>query len=411
MSTRTTSEQVVAITGRVKARIRAMARTMATDERADVAQMPAEIRVMEVPQTARTIYQANLDALAEDRMLTETELAEARDRGTQRAHEEFPIDLLMHNWSRGAAVLWQGCVDAARDDEQQGLVEIASRLFGLLEQQICVLADAYHSTRSALDRHEFGAAPMVARLLVSGQDASAIAQRAGVELTTAYDVLAVDLAPHPDEHAAQAPALAVAGHRKVQRVLTALDRHAPENVVAALEAGGGQVLVPRPDGDDVDVDRCRALLDLIGTAAGSEATGAACFAPTRDAVPTAVAQASEVLRVARHAGLGPGLHDIASDAVSFQLSLPGRARDHLAATLDPLDPHPELLATIRTLQERDGDRGRTARALGVHPNTVNNRLAKIKELLGFDPVTTRGIVTLNAALTARRLSRTEEDDE
>jgi hypothetical protein len=414
LSTADPMPEITAITDRVRARVRTMARAMAADEHEDISRMPSEIRELEVPQTARTIYQVNLDALAEGRMLSDGELAEARRRGAQRAREDFPVDLLVHNWSRGAAVLWQGCVEETRQDERAGLVEIATRLFALLEQQMCALVESYHATRTAIDRHETGAAPMVARLLISGQDSGPHAQRAGIHLAASYDVVAVRLATTDDERSDQPAVRSVAGRRKVQRVVAALDRHGPSGILAAVEPEGGHVLLPREPVDRhaagrVDADACRALLAVIEQAAGAATTAAAWFAEGLDDVPAAARQAAEMARVAERAGLGPGLHGLESDPLGYLLSRPGAAHDELVRVLDPLDPHPELVATIRTLLARDGDRGRTARALGVHPNTINNRLARARDLLGFDPMSTHGIVLLSTALTARRLGPDEED--
>ena len=47
-------------------------------------------------------------------------------------------------------------------------------------------------------------------------------------------------------------------------------------------------------------------------------------------------------------------------------------------------------------------RRRTAQALGVHANTVDNRLDRVAALTGLDPRTTRGLQLLGAALVVRR---------
>ncbi|MDN5765069.1 MAG: helix-turn-helix domain-containing protein [Humibacillus sp.] len=61
------------------------------------------------------------------------------------------------------------------------------------------------------------------------------------------------------------------------------------------------------------------------------------------------------------------------------------------------------METLETFLSSNLDRGRTARALQVHPNTVNNRLKRIADLVGLDPGTTSGAAELSAALIARRL--------
>lgn len=62
-----------------------------------------------------------------------------------------------------------------------------------------------------------------------------------------------------------------------------------------------------------------------------------------------------------------------------------------------------LLETLDAYFAADFDRRATARALNVHPNTVDNRLARVSALIGADLRASRGILLVGAALTARRL--------
>ncbi len=61
---------------------------------------------------------------------------------------------------------------------------------------------------------------------------------------------------------------------------------------------------------------------------------------------------------------------------------------------------------MRAFLDGDSDRRRTAESLGVHPDTVDNRLTRALELTGVDPRTTRGVQLCSAALTLRPASRT-----
>lgn len=401
------------IIDRVRGMERVLARQMAADEQAEISSMPAEIREVELPFTARNYYALALTALAERRALTDSELDGVRARGTQRALEGFPLHLFLHNWTRGASILWDACAAQARPGEEAGLRTIASALFAITDQAIAAGSEAYASARSAIGAHDRGDAQIVARLLLDGQDPSAVAEQAGIELAIGYDVLALDLAPTTEELTEQAAASGVAARRKILRILSALHRAGLGEALVVLDPRSAQVLVPRsPEAEaetELDEARCRGVYDVIARAAGGPVAATGSPARVRADIPGAAEDAAEMLRVALASGLGPGFHRVNDMALQVQLSRPGAARDHLLSVLDLLDTQPGLTDTVAKLLALDGDRGRTARALGVHPNTINNRLAKCQQLLGFDPTSTRGIVTLSAALAARQVGSADAD--
>ena len=70
--------------------------------------------------------------------------------------------------------------------------------------------------------------------------------------------------------------------------------------------------------------------------------------------------------------------------------------------LAPLSAHGELLPTLVAFLDADLNRRTAARALGVHANTVDNRLDRIAELTGVDPRSSRGIQLFGAALVVHR---------
>ncbi|MER5430683.1 helix-turn-helix domain-containing protein [Streptomyces sp. NPDC002588] len=61
------------------------------------------------------------------------------------------------------------------------------------------------------------------------------------------------------------------------------------------------------------------------------------------------------------------------------------AREHARAVLAPLDASPALAETLRAWLSLHGSWDRTAVALGVHRNTVRQRIARCAALLGTDP--------------------------
>lgn len=400
------SPELRTILERLQGSERLMARQMAADERAEIRSMPAEIREVEFPFTARHYYARVVQAIAEGRELSDAELADVRSRGAQRALEGFPLHLFVHNWLRGASILWDSAVEAAEPDETAGLVELGTGILAILDQAIGAGMESFASAAAAIDSHDRGDTGLVARLLLEGQDAPAVARQRGIRLASRYDVVALWMAPGEDELTGQPAASDVARRRKLLRIATALHRAELDDVLTCIEPDGGHLLVPHPDDapDDVDVARCHHVLTVIGEAVGVDVVATVATAARHDTIPAAAAEALEMLEVARAAGLGQGLHTVADLAVRVQANRPGSARDHLLSVLDRLSAHPEIIATLDRLLALDGDRNRTARALRVHPNTVNNRLAKAQRLLGFDPTSTQGVVTLYAALAARSVT-------
>ncbi|MFF9571028.1 helix-turn-helix domain-containing protein [Streptomyces sp. NPDC014685] len=101
--------------------------------------------------------------------------------------------------------------------------------------------------------------------------------------------------------------------------------------------------------------------------------------------------------------MSPAPADCRPDDVllEFHLSRPGPSSHRMAALLDPVTDRPELLLTLRTPLAQHQDRRRTAAQLGLHPNTIDNRLARLAELTGLDPSSSRDAALAIAALLLR----------
>ncbi|MCK2220385.1 helix-turn-helix domain-containing protein [Actinomadura sp. ATCC 31491] len=60
---------------------------------------------------------------------------------------------------------------------------------------------------------------------------------------------------------------------------------------------------------------------------------------------------------------------------------------------------PDLVATLDAYYRNDMNRMRTAVALRVHPRTLDYRLRRVRELVGIEPGSTRGVRVLSTAVT------------
>ncbi|HEV2685905.1 MAG TPA: helix-turn-helix domain-containing protein, partial [Actinomycetota bacterium] len=79
------------------------------------------------------------------------------------------------------------------------------------------------------------------------------------------------------------------------------------------------------------------------------------------------------------------------------------ARRLARTILEPLDQHPDLLATLVAYMAHGPSLPAVAKRLYLHPNTVAYRLARVKELTGRDPKSPAGVAELFLALRASQL--------
>ncbi|WP_327159913.1 helix-turn-helix domain-containing protein [Streptomyces zaomyceticus] len=96
------------------------------------------------------------------------------------------------------------------------------------------------------------------------------------------------------------------------------------------------------------------------------------------------------------------MHQLQDAPLDYCIARPADSATEPAAILEPLDRHPELTATRAAFLDCDLDRRRAAHALGVHPHTVDNRLARTSGLTGLDPRTTRGVQLFGAPFSICR---------
>lgn len=138
----------------------------------------------------------------------------------------------------------------------------------------------------------------------------------------------------------------------------------------------------------------------VGGHLGLGQVGAGAASAAVADLPAAVTEA----RLVAFLALTASLFDVIVSAEQFPLELTllqdedfaGRMR----ALAEPLGMRPDLLQTVRVLYLLDLNRTRTAHRLGIARRTLSGRLARIHELTGLDPTSTRGIQLLHTALTA-----------
>ncbi|WP_369055211.1 PucR family transcriptional regulator [Kineococcus terrestris] len=158
---------------------------------------------------------------------------------------------------------------------------------------------------------------------------------------------------------------------------------------------------------------------VVVAAAGAVAAGAAALAAASPPVPHATGGPGPLPRVARSVREGLAAFAIAArrgspagprDLATFSGLLERMTAEDLAPFADhvlgPLVRYDarhgsRLVTTVETYLALDGSLSATAQALSVHPNSVRNRLARVRELAGADPASFDGRVALVLALRSR----------
>ena len=123
------------------------------------------------------------------------------------------------------------------------------------------------------------------------------------------------------------------------------------------------------------------------------------------------ADAKAALSLGRRLGQQGGVHCLDSVGIAAFIGVANeRTKADLATfLLSPLDDEPELLRTLTCLFDHDCQPTATAKALGVHRNTLSYRLEKIASLTGMDPKRFDDAVQIRLALVMRQLHKGVSD--
>lgn len=387
-----------AIAARCEARINELARRMSREDFDRVPQyeaLPDDMKDVEIAATVRHGLRLFLRGVQGAPDAGDREYRFFRERAAQRAEEGMPLNLLLGTHLLGQHMLWRTLRESARPGDEEALLELADFLLAGQRGLVAAVAESYLDEQAAIAAEQREHRRTLVRALLEGYP---LAPARYEELGVAGGglVLALGLG----ESGAEPPSL-VAGRRRVRRVQTALERVLGRSALTLLEPGGGSVVLPgSPAGELPELPA--ELAERLGRACGEEVLVAVAAADSAAGLAQAARTAAEVLRIVRTLGRAPGCTGWRTCCWSTT-SRPGESSAGLAALLDPVYERPELLATLRAYLAERQDRRRTARVLGLHPNTVDNRLARIGELIGTEVTSPQGFALLLTAQTVRVL--------
>lgn len=338
-----------------------------------LADLPADVRDVEMANTSRHALRLFLRT-AQGYQASPADMRLFRDMAAQRVNEGVHLAPLLSAYMIGNRTLWNALCEATQPGEEEGLRHLGDLLFATMERTTAAVCEAYLSEVMLAERGE--ALRAVARALLSGQGATEAAARHGVTLEPGYQVLALVLTVHP------------AGVRRRLRAVEAeLERFAGSPVLATLDEHGGHALLPLT---------APSPSARLASRLGEDVFLGLTLATTLPDLPEAARTATRVAEVARSTGRPSGVYGMRDVLLDYHLSTPGPSGEAIRALLDPLDE--TLIATLETYFAADFDRRETATRLGIHANTVDNRLARAGALIGADLRTSAGLLLVATAL-------------
>jgi sugar diacid utilization regulator len=214
-----------------------------------------------------------------------------------------------------------------------------------------------------------------------------------------------------------APRVAQAGEWRA-RVLTvalrALRSAAPGSLASLDDGDSAQIGAIVPAEDDVRLRRAAKALEQE-LAESLSGFGVTIGRSRRAADPVDLYRAGNEARLAVNVGEAEGRTQLAfEDTGAYRLLLPAMSEDpgelerFYAETIEPLAVYDEqyeteLVATIETYLEHDGNVAATAKRLFTHRHTIRYRLERARELCGHDVSSTEGREKLGLGLKAMRV--------
>lgn len=297
------------------------------------------------------------------------------------ARDELPLDEIQHAIHESVRAAFDLAVERGGPEPAARL----RRLVEVLDLMVTTVATGYlRELGTLIDERSHAVRAATAALLAGNLDA---VPAGGPRIAPRYLVLAF---------AAELADAGAGPHPRARRVKAVLVGRCGDDVLALLDDAGGIVLLP------ADRHGTTELRDLV--AALAEAAEVTVLATVEAAavprIPAAARRVRRLLGTLAALRYPSGLYLLEDMALEYQLTLPGPARDRLAAVLRPLEEQPDLLTTLRAHLRNELRRRRTARELRIHPNTLDMRIKRITRLTGYDLTTVDGAWTLRSALIA-----------
>ncbi len=329
-------------------------------------------------QVAEAVDAALRAFLRLGRRLGEGELARFRASARLRAGEGVALDDVLRAYRLSARGAWDALVaSASAPAEREALPAAAGAVMSYVDQLSSAVSAAYLDERQyRLAEDARLVAELIEVLASEGpvpEGLRALVARLGAPLLEVYRPFALARPGQPATvHSQAAASLRLGG-------------------VLAMTEGDAVVGLLDPDADPGVLGPGRALIALGDPV-------------RRPELRAALADVRLVLSIARRRGLPSGLVDAVELAVPLLVAGSPRLGELVRRrVIGPLEAYEggrsgELLRSLRAYFAESLNRGRAAGTLGVHPNTLDYRLARIEELCGVRLSDPRDIARVELAL-------------
>jgi hypothetical protein len=355
------------------------------------AELPPEVIAAQVLHPV----QRNLDLvarlLAEARPPEEADLGELLQSVARRAEERVPLANILGAYYAGIETSWHELTALAEPGEARELGEIGDEIMAILSVMTLAVTETYVETATAMTGRERDARARLMTAILANEDTDEDWGEAGLVRWRERTVAVWRNHPKRPRDAATTEVTARRLARDVRQAVE--DRWGAASIVSFSSNSGVLLLPGRVDPEPIGEALGGVLRGkwYIGhaQAADGPGTGAAHSA------------AESCADVPERLDYPSGVYGLKQLLTEVQATRPGPARAALLEVLVGLEDHADLLATLAAHIEEGGRRTETAKRLHIHPNTLDYRLRRIRELTGVDPVERDGAQLLRSAMIAR----------
>ncbi|KAA1397760.1 PucR family transcriptional regulator [Aeromicrobium ginsengisoli] len=345
-----------------------------------------------IPSTRSNLDLA-LRVLQEEKPPTYEELAHARNVGATRARQLVPLESVIQAYRLTERVLMLDLFGRSSDSldfHASTVAELLTATFDALTQQVI---NSYRETFTAVEGATRAAENQLVSTIASGLTVN------DTEMEDWRRLLSVDVESSVVSIAITWPVGAdqLETQRALRRLKTRLELSNRVRVLIGSVADATLVLVVASERGDLQDHSIRLAIDDARLPDGC-AVGVGQPAENLRSASVGCQQSMDAAKVAGVRQLG---RIVIYHEALIELLLQARPQlsSILAASrLNGLSAHPHLRETLVSLINNDLSQARVARELYVHINTVANRLRKINELTGFDPLHLRDLVEMAVAL-------------